>query len=115
MKHEDAYLVLDIGTGNVRAAIVYPSGKIAGVARDDIRYYRDDLYPESIYFKPDELWLQLRELTAAALKQAGNVRITAATTTSQREGIVLINKNNKAVIGMPNVDHRGREWEDTYP
>jgi autoinducer 2 (AI-2) kinase len=115
MKQNDAYLVLDIGTGNVRAAIVYPSGKIAGVARADIRYYRDDLYPESIYFKPEELWSQLRELTAAALKQAGDVRITAATTTSQREGIVLINKDNKAVIGMPNVDHRGREWEETYP
>lgn len=115
MKRQDAYLVLDIGTGNVRSAIVSPSGNILGVARADIRYYRDELYPESIYFKPDELWGQLKELTEQALQQAGEVHIKAATTTSQREGIVLVDQSGKAVIGLPNIDHRGREWEDLYP
>ncbi|WP_127132907.1 FGGY-family carbohydrate kinase [Pseudoflavitalea rhizosphaerae] len=115
MKQQDAYLVLDIGTGNVRSAIVTPSGKILGVARADIRYYRDELYPDSIYFKPEELWEQLKQLTALALQQAGGVNITAATTTSQREGIVLIDKAGKAVIGLPNIDHRGREWENHFP
>jgi autoinducer 2 (AI-2) kinase len=115
MKQQDAYLVLDIGTGNVRSAIVTPSGEILGVARADIRYYRDELYPDSIYFKPDELWLQLKQLTTEALNQAGAVSIKAATTTSQREGIVLIDQSGKAVIGLPNIDHRGREWEGTYP
>jgi autoinducer-2 kinase len=114
MKQQDAYLVLDIGTGNVRSAIVNPSGEILGVARADIRYYRDELYPESIYFKPEELWSQLQQLTAEAMKQAGEIRIKAATTTSQREGIVLVDKNGKAVIGLPNIDHRGREWENTF-
>ena len=107
--------MLDIGTGNVRSAIVSPSGNILGVARADIRYYRDELYPESIYFKPDELWGQLKELTEQALQQAGEVHIKAATTTSQREGIVLVDQSGKAVIGLPNIDHRGREWEDLYP
>ncbi|MET0465699.1 MAG: FGGY family carbohydrate kinase [Chitinophagaceae bacterium] len=114
MKQQDAYLVLDIGTGNVRSAIVAPSGNILGVARADIRYYRDELYPESIYFKPEELWAQLNQLTAEALLQAGDVKINAATTTSQREGIVLVNKSGKAVIGLPNIDHRGREWENSF-
>lgn len=115
MKQQDAYLVLDIGTGNVRSAIVTPTGEILGVARADIRYYRDELYPESIYFKPEELWSQLQLLTSEALQQAGKVTIKAATTTSQREGIVLIDQLGKAVIGLPNIDHRGREWEDQYP
>lgn len=114
MKKQDAYLVLDIGTGNVRSAIVDPSGKILGVARADIKYYRDELYPESIYFKPEELWEQLHLLTTDALTQAGSVTIKAATTTSQREGIVLVDKSGKAIIGLPNIDHRGREWEDQY-
>ncbi len=112
MKQQEAYLVLDIGTGNVRSAIVNPSGEILGVARADIRYYRDELYPESIYFKPEELWSQLQQLTAEAMRQAGEVHIKAATTTSQREGIVLIDKSGRAVIGLPNIDHRGREWEN---
>jgi autoinducer 2 (AI-2) kinase len=115
MQQQDAYIVLDIGTGNVRSAIVTPFGKILGVARADIRYYRDELYPESIYFKPEELWSQLKALTMAALQQAGAVNIIAATTTSQREGIVLIDRSGKAVIGLPNIDHRGREWEDRFP
>lgn len=114
MKKQDAYLVLDIGTGNVRSAIVDPSGKILGVARADIKYYRDELYPESIYFKPEELWEQLHLLTTDALTQAGSVTIKAATTASQREGIVLVDKSGKAIIGLPNIDHRGREWEDQY-
>ena len=112
---KEAYLVLDIGTGNVRSAIVSPQGELLGVARDDIRYYREELFPESIYFKPDELWKQLTDLTKAALLQAGAVNILAATTTSQREGIVLIDKKQNALIGLPNIDHRGREWEEAYP
>lgn len=115
MKQQDAYLVLDIGTGNVRSAIVSPQGDILGVARADIRYYRDELYPDSIYFKPDELWSQLKKLTGEAMRQAGAVTIKAATATSQREGIVLVDQAGKAVIGLPNIDHRGREWEGFCP
>lgn len=115
MKQQEAHLVLDIGTGNVRAAIVSQAGEVLGVARADIRYYRDELYPESIYFNPGELWNQLMALTGEALKQAGPVAVKAATTTSQREGIVLIDGSDKAMIGLPNIDHRGREWENRYP
>lgn len=108
---KEAYLVLDIGTGNVRSAVVSPAGDILGMSRDDIRYYRDLLFPDSIYFKPEELFLQLRKLTKEALGQAGKVCIKAVTSTSQREGIVLVDKWQNAVIGMPNIDHRGREWQ----
>ncbi len=115
MKQQEAHLVLDIGTGNVRAAIVSAAGPVLGVARADIRYYRDELYPESIYFKPGELLEQLRALAAEALAQAGDVALRAATTTSQREGIVLVDGSGRAVTGLPNIDHRGREWEGAYP
>lgn len=115
MNKQEAYLVLDIGTGNVRSAIVSPERKLLGVARDDIRYYRDNLYPDSIYFKPAELLEQLQQLTNKAIAQAGDVIIKAVTTTSQREGIVLVDRTGKAVIGLPNIDHRGREWEDHFP
>ncbi len=113
MQKKDAYLVLDIGTGNVRVVVVNPHGDILGVATGDIVYHRDDLYPDSIYFDPEQLWLQLTQLGKRALEQAGTVLIKAVTTTSQREGIVLISKNEKSLIGLPNIDHRGREWEHT--
>lgn len=114
MNRKEAYLVLDIGTGNVRSAIVSPAGDLLGLARADIKYYRDALYPDAIYFKPDELWQLLGKLTSEALAQAGAVEVKAATTTSQREGIVLIDNSDKAIIGLPNIDHRGREWENEF-
>ncbi|WP_367914789.1 FGGY-family carbohydrate kinase [Leadbetterella sp. DM7] len=111
---KQAYLVLDIGTGNVRSAVVTPSGEILSVERADIIYHRDTLFPDSIFFKPDELLDTLKALTRKALSQAGEVKLLAVTSTSQREGIVLISKTGKALIGMPNIDHRGREWEDAF-
>ncbi len=111
---KQAYLVLDIGTGNVRSAVVTPAGEILAVERADIVYHRDTLYPDSIFFKPDELLETLRELTQKALSAAEEVKLLAVTSTSQREGIVLISKAGKALIGMPNIDHRGREWENDF-
>ncbi len=36
----------------------------------------------------------------------------AITATSQREGIVLLGKDGQPLTGLPNIDHRGREWEN---
>jgi len=108
----DAYIIIDIGTGNVRVAVVTPAGNVLGVGRGDILYKRDELYPESIYFEPEQLWQQIVQLGTDALQQAGEVNIKALTTTSQREGIVLMDSDGQALTGLPNIDHRGREWED---
>ncbi|WP_346237524.1 FGGY-family carbohydrate kinase [Niabella insulamsoli] len=112
MNKKEAYIVVDIGTGNVRVAVVSATGAVLGVARGDIRYIRDELYKDAIYFEPDQLWRQITGLAALALKQAGAINIKAITTTSQREGIVLISADGRSLTGLPNIDHRGREWED---
>jgi autoinducer 2 (AI-2) kinase len=112
MTLKQAYLVADIGTGNVRVAIADTTGAILGVASDDMRYQKDEHYPESIFFDPGALWEQIKTLAKTALAQAGPVTITAITATSQREGIVAIDQAGGSLIGMPNIDHRGREWED---
>ena len=108
---KEAYIVIDIGTGNVRVIVVQPDGTVLGEARDDIQYVRDPLYPDAIYFEPDSLWQQLIGLGKQALQQAGKVHIKAMTGTSQREGIVLLSKEGRSIVGLPNIDHRGREWE----
>jgi autoinducer 2 (AI-2) kinase len=107
----EAYLVIDIGTGNARVAIAAMDGKILAIEREDVRYERDDLYPESIYFEPGLLWEQITRLTERALQQVPGLRLTAVTATSQREGIVLLGRAGESLIGLPNIDHRGREWE----
>lgn len=115
----NTYLIIDIGTGNVRVAVCSSKGEILGVARDDVNYITDTLYPESYYFEPDKLWQQVLTLGKRALDIARDIQpdlqITAVTTSSQREGIVLMDEDGESLIGLPNHDHRGREWEDEVP
>src|SRR5690606_26982242 len=88
---------------------------ILGVARDNVEYITDSLYPDSLYFDPDRLWQQIINLSkqAVSLAKDGNptLQVSAITASSQREGIVLLDKNGNSLIGLPNHDHRGREWE----
>ena len=86
----EACMVVDIGTGNARVAVVTTGGELLGVAREDVRYEKDPLYPDSIYFDPALLWQQILRLAGAALQQARGVKIRAFTATSQREGIRVL-------------------------
>lgn len=106
-----AYLIIDIGTGNARVGVVTPKGDILGITRENVHYITDSNYEESIYFEPEELWSQILRLSKVALAEAGDVEILAITATSQREGIVVIDADGKSLLGMPNIDHRGRKWE----
>lgn len=111
MTNQEAYIVIDIGTGNVRVAVATTSGEILGIERENLHNHKDENYPEALYFDPDDLWEQITRLATKALSDAPNVKILALTATSQREGIVLIGKHGESLIGLPNIDHRGREWE----
>lgn len=116
MKNETpkaAYLIIDIGTGNARAAVVSPQGEVLGVCRENVIYHKDPHYPEALYFDPAWLWQRVSTIAANAIGLAGHPPILAVTSTSQREGIVLLDGKGNAIIGLPNIDHRGREWEDT--
>jgi autoinducer-2 kinase len=107
---EEAYLIVDIGTGNARVAAVLPNGTILCLHRENVVYERDEDYPDAISFDPEALWQQIVQMTTQVLHET-NVKITAITATSQREGIVVLDKEDKALIGMSNHDNRGREWE----
>jgi autoinducer 2 (AI-2) kinase len=107
----EAYLIIDIGTGNARAAVVSPHGKVLGIYRENVSYHKDPHYPEALFFDPAQLWQQVCNIATHAIDAAGNPPILAVTSTSQREGIVLLGAKGNALIGLPNIDHRGREWE----
>jgi autoinducer 2 (AI-2) kinase len=107
----EAYLIIDVGTGNLRVALASKKGEILGLQRADIEYIKDEDYPDSLYFDPNKLWKATITLAKGALKQAGDVKIIGITATSQREGIVLLNSEGEALVGLPNIDFRGREWE----
>lgn len=111
MTHQEAYIVIDIGTGNVRVAVATTEGEILSIAREDLQNHKDYNYPEALSFNPNDLWDQILRLTGKVLAGAPEVKVLALTATSQREGIVLIGKEGQSLIGLPNIDHRGREWE----
>lgn len=106
-----AYLIIDIGTGNARVAVASPAGELLSIKRENVQYEADNRYEESIYFDPNKLWDEIRRLAALAIAEADPLQIEAITATSQREGIVIIDKAGNSVLGMPNIDHRGRAWE----
>lgn len=112
MTKEKGYLIFDVGTGNVRVAVAALDGRILGIARADLHNIKDSNYTESLYFDPNELWTQIQELARISLAQVPGIQIEGITATSQREGIVLIAKDGESLLGLPNIDHRGREWED---
>ena len=112
MNGTDYYLVMDIGTGNVRVAIVTSKGEVVDIQRDNMQYRKDELYPDALFFDPNILWSQLEGLTRSILASNKECPIEAITCSSQREGIVVIDKDGKGLIGLPNHDHRGREWEE---
>lgn len=109
---QSVYLVVDIGTGNARVAVSTTTGQILSIKRENVNYVADTNYEESIYFEPEELWHQIVSLSREALLEAGDVVVKAITATSQREGIVVVNESGNSLLGMPNIDHRGRNWEN---
>lgn len=107
------YLIIDIGTGNVRVALAGIDGSILWVERDNVIYKKDNRYQEALYFDPDFLWGQILNLIKKGMAENKGTQIIAITVSSQREGIVLMDKNGKSLIGFPNHDYRGRLMEDT--
>lgn len=110
---KEVYLIIDIGTGNVRVAMSDINLKILGVETDNVHYEKDANYPSALYFDPDYLWGQIETLTKKLITTNPYLTIRAITVSSQREGVVLMNSSGDSLIGLPNHDHRGREWENT--
>lgn len=105
------YLIIDIGTGNVRVALAGTDGSLIRVERDHVIYKKDEKYEDALYFEPGFLWEQILKLIIKVLAENKEVEIDAITVSSQREGIVLIDQYGRSMVGFPNHDHRGRFLE----
>ena len=108
------YMIIDIGTGNVRVAITNAAGQVLAIERDDVVYTKDEQYDDSLSFDPQQLWKQILTLASTALSAVNNIELAMITVSSQREGIVMIDKDGNSLLGMPNHDHRGRAFEPLY-
>ncbi|NLC53404.1 MAG: hypothetical protein GX770_05505 [Firmicutes bacterium] len=113
---KDYFLVLDAGTGAARCNIFNRQGEI--IAGDYAEwnyttpYYENDADAgarEIREFDPEEFWAIFCRVIRNALQKAGlsPLAIAGITSTSQREGIVLLNKEGKEIYAGPNIDFRG--------
>lgn len=112
---ERNYIVVDLGTGNSRVALVSSTGKIYAVKSFENTYHKDEMYEDAQYFLPEE-WEKLivkgcRELC----EEYPERKVSAVISSGARESIVLFDKDRKAFLGLPNIDNRGREWVKDIP
>lgn len=108
------YLIVDIGTGNVRVAISNNGGDLLAIERENVVYHKDENYKDALFFDPQQLWGQITKLCLKVIKQIPDHTFRAVTVSSQREGIVILDKEGNSLIGLPNHDHRGRAWENSF-
>lgn len=107
MKH---YLIIDMGTGNSRVALVNQNGEIKDIESFENRYYSDPLYVDAQYFSPDYWQEQIIFAMKAVINRNRDVRVDAISSSGARQSCVLIDKKGKNLIGLPNIDNRGKAY-----
>jgi len=101
-------MAIDAGTGSVRAVIFDTKGNQISVAQKEWLHLEVEGVPNSMTFDTDRnwdlvIWCIQTALTNADLQGSD---IAAVSATSMREGIVLYDKEGKALWGVANVDAR---------
>ena len=104
------YLMIDLGTGNSRAALVSSEGTILGVKSFENVYHRDDSYDDALYFLPAEWRVKILSACAELCGEHPNVRIDAVSSAGARQTVVLFDKENNDFLALPNIDNRGRAY-----
>ena len=101
-------MAIDAGTGSGRAVIFDESGNQLGVGQKEWSHHGEDGIPGAMNFDTDKGWKLICECIKEALLNA-NIKasdISAVTSTSMREGIVLYDKDGNEIWAVANVDSR---------
>ena len=106
----DYDLLIDLGTGSTRAALVDSGGGILSMRSFSNRYYRDEAYPDAQFFLPGEWQGELMRCCLDLCAEHPEVRIRSVSSAGARQSIVLLDGEGKAFYGLPNIDNRGREF-----
>lgn len=108
-----AILVIDLG-GHSRVILVGLDGKILSVFSEDSQYTPDPAYIAGMNADTAQWEALVIRGVKQVLAEAGDVDVIAVTATSQREGIVLLDKEGKAIVAYPNADMRGVQYIGSF-
>ncbi len=101
--------MLDLGTSSLKCAVITLEGRCLSTARAPMSYFNPPGLSEiALEFRPDKTWDLACNLIKASLSKAGvkGSDIAAVSATSQRGGIVLLDKGKKELYAGPNKDVR---------
>lgn len=107
---KQAYIVIDIGTGNSRVALVSTKGEILAIEKENTILHRDTRILSGEYFVPDEWKACIFGLIRRAMQKSRDTQILGVTSVTLRQGIVLIGKDGSSLVGYSNGDRRGQPW-----
>ena len=106
----DKYLLaIDVGSSSVRSLLTDLTGKLVSCCNQEWYYNSPcDIAPLGKEFDPETLWQIICHNTAKAIKDAGINRedIISVSATSQREGMVLLDREGEELYSAPNIDLR---------
>ncbi len=99
-------LALDAGTGSGRAVLFDENGRQLASASREWTHKEEPGFPGSMTFARDENWLMISDAIKEVLTQVPGANISAVSTTSMREGIVLYDEDDNELWACSNVDAR---------
>lgn len=104
-------LVLDAGTGSIRAILFNEDGVQLSVAQREWEHKSDPLYPGSMNFDWETNWQIITELIKQVLLETkvDVSQIKSVSATSMREGFVLYDSEGKEIWACANVDARAEQ------
>lgn len=101
-------LAIDAGTGSVRACVFDTGGIPVAISQRSWEHDPEPGIPGSMSFATDRNWTLILEIIREAIAEAGisGTDIAAVSSTSMREGIVLLDSDGHEVWACANVDAR---------
>ncbi len=109
VKRRQFLMALDFGTGAGRCYLISVDGQQSFEQYSEWEYsYPPEAQPGGSEFNAEEFWDILSNLIRRTIKKAGidPAQIIAVSSTSQREGVVFLDKNGKELYAGPNLDMR---------
>lgn len=105
------YMAIDAGTGSVRAVIVNQQGELMSSANRSWEHDPEPNVPGSMSFSVDRNWTLVCEIVREAIHTAGLApeQIRGVSSTSMREGIVLLDEEGTEIWACANVDARAEQ------
>lgn len=104
------YLIVDLGTGNSRVALVNEIGELIDISSFENKYYKDQSYDDAQYFSPNYWQKQVMNSIKEIISKHPGIHIDAISSSGARQSSVLIDKKGDSLIGLPNIDNRGKSF-----